>query len=102
MYGNDNGYKFTKEKDSKNSRWFLIWFFSSIITAFVAYVSLTNANIKKIHPSQLIGAMAVLFLLVNWHVFIWKIGEVDVVCYVKADQWFIYLVGLFGGKMTSE
>ena len=75
---------------------------STFTSAFVAFVSYRNANIKKIHPSGLIGAMAVAFLLVNWHVFVWKIGEVDMICYIGAEGWFQSLVAKFGGKMTSE
>jgi hypothetical protein len=83
-------------------KWGLIWLLSSIITGFVTAVSLKSSLIKKIHPSQLIGAMGLMFLLVNWHIFIWKLGEVEIICYLNAHDWWKSLVQLFGGKCTSE
>jgi len=46
--------------------------------------------------------MAVMFLLVNWHLFIWKMGEVDMVCYIKVQTWFKKFVELIGGSITEE
>jgi hypothetical protein len=43
-----------------------------------------------------------MFLLVNWHVFVWKIGEVKMVCYIGADSWLQSLFKLLGGSITSE
>jgi hypothetical protein len=68
----------------------------------VAIVSFKNEKIKNIHPSMLIGTMAVMFLLVNWHIFVWKIGEVEMICYSGMDKWYIGLIKLFGGDVKSE
>ena len=68
----------------------------------VAVTTFKNKLLKDIHPSQLIGAMSVLFLMTNWHIFIWKLDEVDTICYIGVDGWLIGLVKLFGGSLETK
>lgn len=102
MYYNVESIDKNKLINESHFRWFNVWFFSSFTCIFVALSSFKSKLLKDIHPSQLIGAMSVFFLMTNWHIFIWKLGEVDMVCYIGVESWLISLVKLFGGTITHE
>jgi hypothetical protein len=33
--------------------------------------------------------MSVFFFMINWHIYIWKLGEVEFICYIGLDDWLI-------------
>jgi hypothetical protein len=102
MYGNVQSIKENREIDHEHFKWTIIWLFCSLTCILVATTTFKNKLLKNIHPSQLIGAMSVMFLMTNWHIFIWKLGEVEIVCYLGIDNWYMTLVGLFGRSISSQ
>jgi uncharacterized membrane protein len=100
MYGNVENLRENKRIDQSHFTWAFIWLITSLFCIMVAVTSLKSKLLKDIHPSQLIGAMSVLFLMTNWHILMWKLGEVDMICYVGMDGWLTSLVKVFGRQMS--
>jgi EamA domain-containing membrane protein RarD len=102
MYYDVESIAHNKEINDSHFRWFNVWFFTSLTCIVVALTTFKSKLLKDIHPSQLIGVMSVFFMMTNWHIFIWKLGEAHMVCYVGVDSFLQSLTRLFGGSITSE
>lgn len=46
--------------------------------------------------------MSVTFLLLNWQVLMWKMGETKMICYSGIHNWIIGLASLLGGNITEQ
>lgn len=86
--------------DQSHFVWSNVWLWCSLTCILVAVTTYKNKLLSKVHPSQLIGAMSIMFLMTNWHIFMWKLGEVEIVCYIGIDGWLQGLVRHLGGHIT--
>ena len=82
-------------------QWFIVWYLTSLICVVVAYATLKNKQLKKVHPSQLIGFLSVSYFMINWYIFIWKLNEVKVVCYLGLDDLLVKYLS-WAGKIKHE
>ena len=46
--------------------------------------------------------MSVIFLLLNWQVLMWKMGETKMICYLEIHYWIISLASVFGGNISEQ
>ena len=68
--------------------------FSVILCVFIVATIFTNKKLKDIHPSKLIAVMAVSLICCTWHVGIWKVHTVYLVCYSDANRYYKWLYNL--------
>ena len=66
---------------------------SVTLCIFIVATIYTNKKLKGIHPSKLIAVMAVSLMCCTWHIGIWKMHSIYVICYTDANKYYKFLHG---------